>query len=393
MIMSKYDKLFEPVTLGNGVVVKNRFMFAPMCDDSSDDGRVTDQQVKYIQTRAAHVGIADTGYAYVNDSGIQLKGQLSAAHDADIPGLSCLATVMKAGGAKAILQLSHAGRGAGGSVANGSRVYAPSKLPFPWLDYDVDEMYVDDIHQVIDDFKQATKRAIAAGFDGVEIHDCNHDLLQQFFSASANHRTDDWGGSRDKRMALPLAVLKAVKEAIDESGNPDFILGWRISPQEKHGDEIGYDVDDMFAQTQKAADIGIDYLNISLNLSADYSNSVRPSYDVKVKGTDKSFPEYYRPALRLGTPIYIGSNVLTADDALAAVKDADGVYVGREMLMDPNFVQKIADNQTDQIINTTTIAQLKAVGLPDGFVANYADKDGSNRVVSYHNGIPLPGLD
>ncbi|WP_283587832.1 oxidoreductase [Limosilactobacillus viscerum] len=391
--MSKYDKLFEPVTLANGVQLKNRFMFAPMCDDSSDGGKVTDQQMRYMKPRAAHVGIADTGYAYVNDSGIQLPGQLSAAHDSDVPGLSRLATTMKIGGAKAILQLSHAGRGAGGSVAKGERVYAPSKLPFPWLNYDVDEMSKEDIQQVINDYREATKRAIAAGFDGVEIHNCNHDLLQQFFSASANHRTDEYGGSREKRMALPLAVLRAVKETVAASGNPDFIIGWQISPQEKHGDKLGYDVDDMLAQTDEAAKIGFDYLNISLNLSADYSNSVRPSYDIKVKGTDLSFPAYYRAAVGDRVPIFIGSNVLTADDALAAVTDADGVYVGREMLMDPDFVQKIADGQADEIINTTTIEHLKEVGLPDGFVENYADTDGSSRVVSYRNGIPLPGLD
>lgn len=391
--MTKYDKLFEPVTLGNGAQVKNRFMLAPMCDDSADHGQVTDQQIEYIRTRAAHVGLAVTGYAYVNDSGDQVSGQLSVAHDDDIVGLSKLATVMKAGGAKAILQLSHAGRGAGGSVIKGFRVYAPSKLPFPWLDYDVDEMTTEDIEQVINDYAQATKRALAAGFDGVEIHDCNHDLLQQFFSASANHRTDEWGGSREKRMAFPLAVLRVVKKTIADSGEKDFILGWRISPQEKHGDEIGYDVDDMLAQTKEAAKIGFDYLNISLNLSADYSNSVRPSYDVKVKGTDQSFPEYYRQALPAGCPIYIGSNVLTADDALDAVTDAEGVYVGREMLMDPDFVAKIAQGRPEEIVNTTTLAQLKAVGLPDGFVDNYADKDGSTRVVSYRNGIPLPGLD
>ena len=391
--MTKYEKLFEPVTFSNGVKAQNRFMLAPMCDDSAENGQVTEQQLEYMKTRAANVGIAVTGYAYVNDSGDQVPGQLSVAHDKDINGLAKLATVMKAGGAKAILQLSHAGRGAGGSVAKGYRVYAPSKLPFPWLDYDVDEMTTADIEQVIRDYAQATKRVIAAGFDGIEIHNCNHDLLQQFFSASANHRIDEWGGSREKRMALPLAIQRAVKRVIAESRNANFILGWRISPQEKHGDEIGYDVDNMFAQTKRVAELGIDYLNISLNLSADYSNSVRPSYDVKVKGTDKSFPEYYRAALRGYCPIYIGSNVLTADDALAAVTDAEGVYVGRELLMDPDFVQKIAKDRPEEIVNTTTIEKLKAVRLPDGFVDNYADKDGSTRVVSYRNGIPLPGLD
>lgn len=391
--LTKYDQLFKPLKLANGVEVKNRFMLAPMCDDSSDNGKVNDQQLTYMKTRAAHVGIADTGYAYVNDSGAQLRGQLSAAHDSDIEGLAKLAKVMKEGGAKAILQLSHAGRDSTGSVQNGARVYAPSKLNFSWIDYPIDEMTEDDIEQVIDDYAQAAKRAIKAGFDGVEIHDCNHDLLQQFFSKFSNQRTDKWGGSPKKRMAFPLAVHQAVKKVIDESGKKDFILGWRISPIEQHGDNIGYGVDNMVAQTKKVVAGGISYLNISLNLSADYNNMARPSYDIPVKGTDKTFPKYFKDALGSDVPIFIGSNVLTADDALAALEDADGVYVGRELLMDPDFVAKIENGQEDQIVNTTSIEQLKAAGLPDGFVDNYADKDGSKHSVSYRNGIPLPGLD
>lgn len=391
--LSKYDKLFEKLTLANGVTVQNRFMLAPMCDDSSDDGKVNDQQLTYMKTRAANVGIADTGYAYVNDSGIQLRGQLSAAHDSDVPGLTKLAKVMKAGGAKAILQLSHAGRDSTGSVQNGTRVYAPTKMDFAWINYSLDEMTEDDIEQVIDDYKQATKRAIQAGFDGVEIHNCNHDLLQQFFSKFSNHRTDKWGGSLEKRMNFPLAVRQAVQDAIDESGKKDFILGWRISPVEQHGNNYGYGVDEMVAQTKKVIDGGISYLNISMNLSAGYDNMQRPSYDTPVEGTDQTFAKYFHDALGDGMPIFIGSNVLTADDALAAVEDADGVYVGREMLMDPDFVAKIKKGQEDQIVNTTTIERLKEVGLPDGFVDNYADTDGSTRSVSYRNGIPLPGLD
>lgn len=390
--MNKYAKLFEPVALGRGGQAKNRFMLAPMCDDSAHNGQVIDQQLAYMRPRAASVGIAVTGYAAVNDSGVQLPGQLSAAHDDDLPGLANLAQTMKAGGAKAILQLAHAGRGAGTSAAREERVYAPSKGDFNWLDYDVDEMTVTDIEQVIADFKAAVGHAIKAGFDGVEIHNCNHDLLQQFFSASANHRTDGWGGSLEKRMAFPLAVHRAVLAAITDAGADDFIIGWRISPEERHGDQLGYTVADMLAQTKRVAADGIDYLNISMNLSAGYDNLQRPDYDTKVKGTDQSFPEYFRAAVG-NLPIYIGSNVLTADDALAAAQIADGVYVGREMLMDPDFVTKIAKGQAEKIINTTSIDQLKAAGLPKGFVDNYADKDGRDRIVSYRNGIPLPGLD
>ncbi|MCV3296796.1 MAG: NADH-dependent oxidoreductase [Oenococcus sp.] len=393
--MSKYDKLFEKITLGNGTAVQNRFMLAPMCDDSSNGGKVTDQQVEYLRIRAANVGVADTGYAYVNDSGIQIQGQLSAAHDDDIPGLTKLAAAMKAGGAKAILQFSHAGRDAMGSQKYGNRVYAPSKVDFPWVHYDFDEMSQADIEQVLDDYKNATRRAIEAGFDGIEIHNCNHDLLQQFFSTYSNRRTDKWGGSLEKRMAFPLAVLKSLKEAVAEAGKPDFIIGWRISPEERHGDSVGYDVDDMIAQMKEVFKIGIDYLNLSLNLAAGYNNAKRLDYNAVPVGHTKRFATIFRE-LAGNVPVYVGTNIFTADQAMDAVDDEkgqSGVYVGREMLIDPEFVLKIKENREDEIVRTTTIQHLKDVKLPDGFVDNYADTDGSTRSVSYRKGIPLPGLD
>lgn len=393
--MSNYDELFETVKLGNGTVAQNRFMLAPMCDDSSDDGKVNEQQITYMKMRAADVGIADTGYAYVNDLGIQLQGQLSAAHDDDVTGLAKLAVAMKQGGAKAILQLSHAGRDATDSNEYGNRVYAPSKVDFPWLHYEFDEMTQLDIDQALDDYKNATRRAIEAGFDGVEIHNCNHDLLQQFFSKYSNRRTDQWGGSLTKRMRFPLAVLQSVRDAIKESDKPDFIVGWRISPEERHGQNVGYVVDDMVEQTRKVLALGVDYLNLSLNISSGYDNAKRPDYDAVPIGHDQTFADIFRK-LAGDIPVYIGSNVVSATDASKAIsvdQGIAGVYVGRALLIDPDFVSKIKNGHEDAIIDTTTIVHLREVKLPDGFVENYADIDGSNHSVSYRNGIPLPGLD
>lgn len=393
--MKKYSKLFEQIKLGNGVLAQNRFMLAPMCDDSANMGKVDDQQVKYIRLRSKNVGLANTGYAYVNDSGIQMQGQISAAHDDDIAGLAKLASAMKQGGAKAILQLSHAGRDSTGSIGTGNRVYAPSKIDFPWIHYEFDEMTDDDIYSVINDYKNATKRAISAGFDGIEVHNCNHDLLQQFFSVYSNRRTDAWGGSIGNRMKFPLEVLKGIKSAIKESPKKDFIVGWRISPEERHGESVGYDVNDMIAQTKKVLEIGIDYLNLSMNLAAGYNNAKRPDYTAIPYNHTKSFATIFCE-LAGAIPVYVGTNILSADDALKAVNDSNGaagVYVGRELLIDPEFVSKIKAGNIDKIINTTTIEHLKDVMLPDRFIENYADIDGSNHRVSYRRGIPLPGLD
>ncbi|MCH4130533.1 oxidoreductase [Lactiplantibacillus pentosus] len=375
-----YDKLLEPITFANGTQSFNRIMMAPMCDDSSDNGYVTAGQLTYMRARAANAGIMVTGYAYVNDSGIQVAGQLSAAHDDRVAGLRELATAMKSKGARAILQLSHAGRDSGPSQAAGKRVYAPSKMDFPWLDYDVDEMTTTDIENVIHDFQAATQRAIDAGFDGVEIHDCHHDLLQQFFSAYSNHRNDQWGGSLERRMAFPLAVLKAVKETIATANKPDFILGWRISPEEVHGENVGYHVAEMVEQTKAAIAIGIDYLNVSLSGGLNYHFNEGP------KGSKQTFAEIFHNLTAGHCPVFIGAHVHTADDALAAVTIADGTYIGRALLIDPNFTQKIKEGRSQDIITTITHQEMSHRDLPAGLIENYAHPD------RFQKGIPLPGL-
>lgn len=375
-----FDKIFDSLTLPNGVKLSNRLMMAPMCDDSANQGKVTAQQLSYMKSRAANVGIAVTGYAYVNDHGIQVEGQLSASQDSDIDGLSKLAKTIKSSGAKAILQLSHAGRESGISVKNGKMIYGPSKMVFPWLDYEVQEMSLKDIENLMEDFKLATRRAIKAGFDGVEIHNCNHDLLQQFFSEYSNHREDEWGGSLTKRMRLPLTVLRAVKDEISYFSDENFILGWRISPEEIHGENIGYLVGDMLEQTRHAIEIGIDYLNVSLSGGLNYD------LDSKPQGYEKSFAELFKELTNDNCLLYIGAHVHQPEDIMKVINETDGVYIGRALLLDANFTKKIREDRTDEIIASISREQLTQLGLPDRLVKNYLQPD------QYQKGIPLPGL-
>lgn len=85
-------------------------------------------------------------------------------------------------------------------------------------------MTVEEINQVISDFGSATKRAIQAGFDGVEIHGANTYLIQQFFSPNSNQRTDEWGGSLENRMRFPLAIIKEVQRVVKDSGKKTLLL-------------------------------------------------------------------------------------------------------------------------------------------------------------------------
>ncbi|MEJ7301331.1 flavocytochrome c, partial [Staphylococcus caprae] len=88
------------------------------------------------------------------------------------------------------------------------------------------------INEMINDFGEATRRAIEAGFDGVEIHGANTYLLQQFFSPHSNRRKDSWGGSREKRTRFPIEVLTKVQHVVAEKEASHFIIGYRFSPEE-----------------------------------------------------------------------------------------------------------------------------------------------------------------
>ena len=90
----------------------------------------------------------------------------------------------------------------------------------------------DDILKIINDFAYATELSIKAGFDGIEIHGANNYLLQQFYSGYYNKRTDEWGGSLEKRMRFPLEVVDACCKIRDKYNKPEFIIGYRLSPEE-----------------------------------------------------------------------------------------------------------------------------------------------------------------
>lgn len=374
------SKALSPLTLGNGVQVANRLMMSAMCDlGGTPDGQVTQEQVEFMKARAGFGGLIVTAAAYPQANGKGLPGQYSVARDADVEGLTRLATAMKSRGAKAILQIAHSGREAALPAQQGLRVVAPSKMNFPWIKYPFDEMTAEDVDELIADFGKATQRAIDAGFDGVEIHNCNHDLLQQFFSAYSNHRTDQWGGSFEKRAALPLAVLKELHRVIAASAKPDFIIGWRISPEEIHGENVGYTVDGMLKQTQMVLDEGIDYLNLSLT-------GLEYRYDSKPAGHDKTFAQLFHAIMPANVPLYIGSQVHTPADVNAALTDADGIYMAREALVDPEFTDKLKTGREDEIVTTMSEERLTKVHLPEALAKEYATPGG------FRESIPLEGL-
>ena len=95
-------------------------------------------------------------------------------------------------------------------------------------------MTKEDIKKVIESFALATELSIKSGYDGIEIHGANNFILQQFYSPYTNRRTDEWGGSEEKRMKLPLEVIDACCKVREKMNKPEFIIGYRLSPEEPY---------------------------------------------------------------------------------------------------------------------------------------------------------------
>lgn len=365
--------MLQPITLPNGATIPSRTAMAPMLVmGANEDGKVSEVDLAYFDKRSDVAGLIITGAAYVNETGFVLEGQISVSKDEDIAGLKNLAQTMKKDGNKAILQLFHAGREA--DYKKVGRTVAPSSIDFPFLKHVPDEMTVEEILNTIKDFGEAARRAIEAGFDGVEIHGANHYLMQQFFSSYSNRRKDQWGGTFEKRMAFPLAILKEVQRAVKDSGKNDFIVGYRISPEEIHGVNVGYRIDESLQLIEKIVAENVDYIHISL----------ATGYNDAPEGHDKSYGKLIKEQVNGRCPVIIVSNVFSADDALDALNHGDIVALGRLALIEPQFIRKIRENRAQEI-HTAIKQNLDELNIPKKAIAMF----------KMENSIwpPLPGLE
>ncbi len=291
-------ELFEPIKLSSGVELKNRLVMAPMTTQSAFyDGEITEEIIEYYRCRAGAAAAVIVESCFIEEHGRGFPGALGVDTDKKIAGLTRLAKTIKEKGSKAILQIYHAGRMAWPEYNGGVQPICASPVaalrpnaPVP------KEMSNDEILTMIQRFGDATRRAIKAGYDGVEIHGANTFLIQQFFSPHSNHRNDHWGGSLEKRAHFPLAVLKEVQRVRQEESVEDFVIGYRFSPEEMQKPGI------CFEETM--------YL------------------------------------LNSTIPIIGVGSILQREDAEAALKIGyDLLAIGKGFLVEPNWVQMIAEKK------------------------------------------------
>ncbi|MFD1418832.1 NADH-dependent flavin oxidoreductase [Companilactobacillus keshanensis] len=353
--MGKY-KFLEPYTFKNGVTVQNRIVIPPMTEQSSlEDGSVSRDETYYASLRSGGVGMFISPVAYVIPNGKGFEGQLSASDDKFIPSLAKMASAMKGNGTKAILQIFHAGRMSNSAILRGTQIESASAVAAPRDGMETPrELTNDQIEEIIKAFGEATRRAILAGFDGVEIHGANTYLIQQFFSPNSNRRTDKWGGSVEKRMRFGLEIINIVKKTIDEYAKKPFILGYRISPEEI--EEPGIRMEDTLQFIDKLADQPLDYLHISMG------NAWRKSLNDKTEDTPTILR--IRDQVNGRLPLISVGSIQTPADA-EKIMDAGITFaaLGREYLREPRWIEKVQNGLEDTIRYSVNRTELDDLGL------------------------------
>lgn len=331
--------LKNSLTFKRGLSLKNRIVMAPMTTKMSFyDGVITKDEREYYGLRSGEVGAVITGAANVQANGKGWEGELGVYDDRFIPGLAKLAATIKQNGTKAILQIFHGGRMTNSEILRNTQPIAPSAVPAERENAETPrEMTSEEVFLLIENFKKATIRAIKAGFDGVELHGANTYLIQQFFSPHSNRRTDEWGGSLEKRYHFIDLLVDAVTEAVDNSGVKDFIVGYRFSPEEYETPGIRFE--DTLYLVDHLADKSLDYLHISLN---DYSR-----VSVSAEFQEKPMIQYVHEKINGRVPLIGVGDVRTKADAEEVLQYAEMVAIGRSILIDPHWPSKVLNDQEE----------------------------------------------
>jgi 2,4-dienoyl-CoA reductase-like NADH-dependent reductase (Old Yellow Enzyme family) len=333
--------LFQPLTLRE-VTLRNRIAVSPMCQYSADDGLPNDWHFVHLGSRA----VGGAGLVIAEASAVTADGRISPADtglwsDEQAEAWARIARFVSEQGAVAGVQLAHAGRKASTEVPwrggrpvagaeGGWQPVAPSPLPFA-PGYPVPrELAIDEIERVVGAFRDAARRAEQAGFALVEIHMAHGYLLHQFLSPLSNQRSDEYGGSLENRMRLPLAVAAAVREAFPVE-RP--VLA-RLSATDWM--EGGWDLEQSIELARERGERGVDLVDCSSGgTSPDARVPLGPGYQVD-----------FAAAIRKRAGIATGAVGLITEpaqaEAIVASGQADIVLFARQMLRDPYWPLRAA---------------------------------------------------
>jgi 2,4-dienoyl-CoA reductase-like NADH-dependent reductase (Old Yellow Enzyme family) len=326
--------LFSPLDM-KSITFRNRIFVSPMCQYSSLDGVPTDWHLVHLGSRA----VGGAGLVMVEATAISPEGRISPDDsgiwsDAHAEAFKPITRFIRDQGAIAAIQLAHAGRkgscslpwlGGGplGMEACGWQPLAPSSVPFD-VGHPVPRALAPDELDVIEtQFRAAARRALASGFQVVELHMAHGYLLHEFLSPLVNHRDDIYGGILENRLRFPLRVARAVRE----EWPAELPLFVRISATDWVAG--GWDIDQSLVLARRLKEIGVDLIDCSSGFAVpDEPVPFGPGFQVPFAARVRAEAGIASGAVGFITQPFQAEQIV-------ATGQADVVLLGRQMLRDP----------------------------------------------------------
>lgn len=312
------------------MTLANRLVMPPMATAKAEaDGQVSQALLDYYEekSRGGYISLIIVEHSYITFEGKANNNQMSLSDDSVIPGLQRLAAVVHRNGSKVAVQINHAGSAALEEVT-GTKPLAPSATANPRRGDMPRELTRREIGDIVNAFKEASRRVRDAGFDAVEIHSAHGYLLNQFLSPLTNKRTDEYGGDISNRIRIHLQVIEAVRTAV----GADFPIQIRLGASDYV--EGGTTIEDSKIAARAFEKTGVDIIHISGGFIG-YSppGPAGQGYFAPLSEAIKS---------AVSVPVILTGGITEAEAAenLLKEKKADLIGVGRAILQDSTWAER-----------------------------------------------------
>lgn len=347
----KRSLLFEPIQFG-GVTSRNRVVMAPLVTNfATKDNEISDRQITYYAERArGGAGTIVIEASVVNKAARAFERQIGVYDDRLLPGLSRLAGAIQAEGARAVLQLHHAGPKINPDIGLKPVSVSPVKVREGDLPR---QLTPEELRRIRRDFVAAACRAQKAGFDAVELHAAHFYLLSASISPYTNRRSDEYGGSTDNRTRLTHEIISDIRTEL----GGDYPIWVRINGYEVT--EPGLRVEESRQVAAILADAGANVIHVSA-----YTRPVTQTVDSSttlpvIGGLSKDVPPGpyldFAKAVKETVSIPVVAVGKLDDPALAVQALYDGkcdlVALGRQFLCDPHWPVKVQEGRENDIIH------------------------------------------
>ncbi|MBM4761476.1 NAD(P)/FAD-dependent oxidoreductase [Bacillus sp. B15-48] len=337
-----FESTFSPMYIGK-MLVKNRLvvpaMDSAMCEM---DGTIEKMACDYYGARAkGGFGLVITEIAAVDERATGMPGEPRLYSDDYIPGLRKLANAIHRGGAKAIVQLHHAGRETTKALI-GLTPVGPTSIPSPIYREPVNEYTTEQVYELIDSYIQAAVRCKKANFDGIEFHSAHGYMGLQFMSPRTNKRIDEFGGGFKGRSYFHKLIIEGIRRECGE----DFAIIVRMDSME--GRIGGMDGNEAIVFARLLESYGTDALNISAGTYGSWDMIVPPA-DMG-QGWNWQGTRRIREAVNI--PVMLAGRFADPYAVELAIErgDTDFVCLGRQSIADPEYPNKMAGGEIEDIV-------------------------------------------